>query len=148
MNLRYLSSFFHQQISVASVCVYFIMIPWMMMTLQSWEFLRRKYFVNCSLDILMPYCEFVILIIFSWANFSTLRCFVSRKYVTQYNKRYILPTFEKIYIFALSNRRFNKLSNDTKFIRIEVMLLKIQVLQSVNFLFIFYTLSRINLADK
>ena len=60
-------------------------------------------------------------------------------YVTQYNKRYILSTFEKIEIFALSNRRFNKLSNDTKFIKIEVMLLKIQVLQSVNYL-LFYTL--------
>ena len=44
--------------------------------------------------------------------------------VTQYNKRYILSTFETIEIFALSNRRFNKLSNDTRFIKIEVMLLK------------------------
>ena len=64
-------------------------------------------------------------------------------YVTQYNKRFILSTFEKIEIVALSNRRFNKLSNDTKFVKIEVILLKIQVLQSVNFLLfslIFYTL--------
>ena len=49
--------------------------------------------------------------------------------VTQYNKRYILSNFKKIEIFALSNKRFNKLSNDTKFIKIEVILLKIQVLQ-------------------
>ena len=42
------------------------------------------------------------------------------------------------------NRRFNKLSNDTKFIKIEVILLKVQLLQSVNFLlsslYTFYTL--------
>ena len=43
-------------------------------------------------------------------------------YVTQYNKRYILSTFEKIEIFALSNRKYNTLSNDTKFIKIEVIL--------------------------
>ena len=36
---------------------------------------------------------------------------VGETYVTQYNKRYILSTFEKIEIFALSNIRFNKLSN-------------------------------------
>ena len=42
--------------------------------------------------------------------------------VTQYQKRYILSTFEKNDIFALSNRRFNKLSNDTKFVKIEVIL--------------------------
>ena len=55
---------------------------------------------------------------------------------------YILSTFDNIEIFALSNR-FNKLSSDTKFVKIEVILLKIQVLQIVNFLlfiFIFYTL--------
>ena len=41
---------------------------------------------------------------------------------------------------SLSNRRFNKLSNDTKFVKIEVILLKIQVLQSVNyFLYILHT---------
>ena len=45
-----------------------------------------------------------------------------------------LSTFEKIEIFALSNRRFNELSNGTKFVKIEAILLKIQVLQSVNFL--------------
>ena len=56
------------------------------------------------------------------------------KYMTQYNKRYILSIFENIDIFALPNRRFNKLSNDTKFAIIEVVLLKIQVLLSVNFL--------------
>ena len=75
--------------------------------------------------------------------------------VTQHNKRYILSTFEKIEIFALSNIRFNKLSNDTKLIKIEVILLKIQVLQSTNFLlfslyfthcFVHYL--RINLVDK
>ena len=49
-------------------------------------------------------------------------------YVTQYNKRDILSTFENIEIFALSNRRFNKLPHDTKFIKIEVVLLKIQLL--------------------
>ena len=51
-------------------------------------------------------------------------------FVTQCNKRYILSTFDKIEIFAFSNRRLNKLSNDTKFINIEVILLKMQVLQS------------------
>ena len=64
-------------------------------------------------------------------------------YVTQYNKRYILSTFEKYEIFVLSNSRFNKLSNYTKFIKIEVILLKIQVLQKCEFpfiFFIFYTL--------
>ena len=54
--------------------------------------------------------------------------------MTQYNKRYILSTFEKIEIFALSNRSFNKLSNDTKFVKIKVILLKIQVLHGMNFL--------------
>ena len=40
--------------------------------------------------------------------------FVSHVFdMTQYN---ILFTFDKIEIFALSNRRFNKLSNDTKFL--------------------------------
>ena len=76
-------------------------------------------------------------------------------YVTQHNKRYIFSTFEKIKMFALSNRRFNKLSNDTKLIKIEVTLLKIQVLQSTTFLlfslylthcFVHYL--RINLANK
>ena len=42
--------------------------------------------------------------------------------------------FVKIEIFALSNRRFNKLSNDTKFVTIKIILLKIQVLQGMNFL--------------
>ena len=55
-------------------------------------------------------------------------------YVTQYNKRYILSTFEKIEIFALSNSRFNKPSNDTKIMKIEVTLLKVQLLQRVYFL--------------
>ena len=76
-------------------------------------------------------------------------------HVTQYNKRYILSTFEKIEIFALSNWRFNKLSNDTKFVKIEVILLKIQLLQSVYILLfsIYFThyfvhYLRMNLADK
>ena len=62
-------------------------------------------------------------------------CIYSAKaLVTQYNKRYILCTFEKIEIFVLSNWRFNKISNNTKFIKLEGIILKIQVLQSVNFL--------------
>ena len=75
--------------------------------------------------------------------------------MTQYNKRYILSTFEKIEICALSNKRFNKLSGDTKFIKIEVIPLKIQVLQSVKFLlfFLYFThcfvhYLRINQANK
>ena len=43
--------------------------------------------------------------------------------VTQYNKRYILCTYillKNFEIFALSNRRFNKLFNDTKFVKTEV----------------------------
>ena len=66
-----------------------------------------------------------------------------------------MSTFEKIEMFALSNRRFNKLSRNTKFIKIEVILLKIQVLQSVHFLLfsLYFTLCfvqylRINLVDK
>ena len=55
----------------------------------------------------------------------------------------ILSTFEKIEIFALSNRRFDKLSSDSKFVKIEAILLKVR-LESVYFLlyslFIFYTL--------
>ena len=60
-------------------------------------------------------------------------------YVTQYNKRYILSTFDKIEIFAFSIRRFNKLFNDTKFMNIEVILLKYELNFSFIF-FIFYTL--------
>ena len=40
-------------------------------------------------------------------------------------------------ILDLYNRRFSKLSNDTKFVKIEVILLKVQLLQSVYFL-LFY----------
>ena len=79
-------------------------------------------------------------------------------FVTQYNKRYILSTFEEIENVALStsNRRFSKLSNDTKFMKIEVTLLKVQLLQScINFLLFslyfthhFVHCLRINLADK
>ena len=86
----------------------------------------------------------------SWKN-----NYVVKRNVTQYNKRYILSTFEKIEMFALSYRRFNKLSNDTKVIKIEVILLKIQVLQSTKFLLFslyfahcFAHYLRINLADK
>ena len=57
--------------------------------------------------------------------------------------------------FALSNRRFNKLSNDNKFVKLKVILLKVQLLQSVYFLLfsIYFThyfahYLRINLADK
>ena len=80
---------------------------------------------------------------------------MKRMYVTQYIKRYILSTFETIEILAWSNRRFNKLYNDTKFVKTEVILLKVQLLQSVYFLlfslyfthcFVHYL--RINLADK
>ena len=75
--------------------------------------------------------------------------------VTQYNKSYTLSTFEeKNEIFALSNRIFNKLSNETKFVKIEGILSEIQHLQSLYFLlfslyfahhFVHYL--RINLAD-
>ena len=41
------------------------------------------------------------------------------------DQRFILSTFEQIEIFALPNRRFNKLSNDTKFVKIEVILYKV-----------------------
>ena len=49
-------------------------------------------------------------------------------YVTKYNKRDILSTFKNIEIFALSIRRSYKLANDTKFIKMELILLKIQAL--------------------
>ena len=75
-------------------------------------------------------------------------------YVTQYNKRDIMSTFENIEILALSNRRFYKLSNDTKFIKIEVIFLKIQASQCVNFLLFslyfahyFFHYLRMNQAD-
>ena len=77
-------------------------------------------------------------------------------YVTQYNKRYILSTFEKIEIFVLSNRRFNKHSNDTKFIKIGRDSFENTSFTKCEFpfiLFVFYTLFlfahylRINLAD-
>ena len=44
--------------------------------------------------------------------------------------RYIFFTFEKIEVLHFLTEDNNKLSNDTKFINIEVSLLKIQVLQS------------------
>ena len=78
----------------------------------------------------------------------------SRLYVTQYNKRYILSTCEKIEILALSNRGFNKLSNDTKFIKIKVILLEIPFTKSIFLLFSVYFANyfvnylRMDLADK
>ena len=79
--------------------------------------------------------------------------FVFLPNMTQYNKRYILSTFENIEIFALSNRRFNKFSNDIKLVKI--ILLKIQVLQGMNFLLfsLYFThcfahYLRINLSDN
>ena len=58
-------------------------------------------------------------------------------------------------IFALSNRWFNKLSNNTKFVKIEEILSEIHHLQSLYFLlfslyFALYSVHylRINLADK
>ena len=71
-------------------------------------------------------------------------------------KRYILTCLLlKKMRFLHSIRRFNKLSNDTKIIKIEGIVLKIQVLQSLYFLlfsiyfahyFVHYL--RMNLADK
>ena len=75
--------------------------------------------------------------------------------VTQYNKRYIMSNSEKVEMFAISNRTFNKLSNNAQFLKIELRLLEIQLLQSVYFLsfslyfahyFVHYL--RINLANK
>ena len=56
-----------------------------------------------------------------------------------------MSAIEKLDFCNISNRGFNKLSNDTTFIKIEVILLKIQFVQNVNcelpfILFIFYTL--------
>ena len=70
------------------------------------------------------------------------------RFVTQYNKRSILSRFEKIEIFAFSNRIFHKLSNDTKFVEIEVILLKVQVLQSVNFLLFSLYFTHSSVHDK
>ena len=79
----------------------------------------------------------------------------SIQYVIQYyNKMCILSTFEKKKrFFALSNRRFNNLSNDTKFIKIEVILLKVQFFSNLLFSLYYFThyfvhYLRINLADK
>ena len=68
---------------------------------------------------------------------------ISATNVTQYNTRYILSTFEDIEIFALYNRRCNKLFNDTKFIKIGVILFENTSLTMCEFIlifFIFYTL--------
>ena len=60
-------------------------------------------------------------------------------------------------VFALSNRRFHNLSNDTKLVKIEVILLKVQLLPILYFLlfflyythyFVHYIYLRIKLTDK
>ena len=118
---------------------------------------RQFYVYTCALKT-KRYCTFTLssnnYTILSLKNlvgaFNRVEAF-NRINVTQYNKRYILSTFEKIVIFALSNRRFNKLSNYTKFVKIGVILLKIQHLQSQYFLLFsiyFAHYLRINLADK
>ena len=57
---------------------------------------------------------------------------------SQYNKSYILSTFEeKKWDLCISNRSFNKLSNDTTFVKIEV-LQKMWI--SFYFLYIFHTI--------
>ena len=59
--------------------------------------------------------------------------------MTQYNKRYILSTYEKK--IEINYARFNKLSNDAKVVKNEVILLKVHFLQStLLFNLLFYTL--------
>ena len=58
--------------------------------------------------------------------------------VTQYYRRYILSTFEENEIFALYNRRFNKLSSDTKFLKNEVILYENTSFTKCEFIFIFF----------
>ena len=48
-------------------------------------------------------------------------------YVTSHNNMYLKSIFDKYEMFAISKREINKLSNDTKLLRIEVLLLKIYV---------------------
>ena len=63
--------------------------------------------------------------------------------VTQYNKRYILSTFEKMGIFALSNRGLNQLSNDIKFVKLKWYFWKYnfyKVYISFYFLYILHTI--------
>ena len=57
--------------------------------------------------------------------------------------------------FAIANRGFNKLSNDTQFLKIEMILLEIQLLQSLFkynsfyfFIYIAHHYLRMDLADK
>ena len=60
-----------------------------------------------------------------------------------------LCTFEKIEIFALSNRRFNKLSNDTKFEMIKLTIDNVYfLLFSLYFANYFGHYLRMNLANK
>ena len=59
-------------------------------------------------------------------------------FVTQYNKMYTLSTFEKVEMFAVSNRGFNKLSNDTQFLKNEAILLEIQQFTKSIFPFIYF----------
>ena len=54
--------------------------------------------------------------------------------VTSRNKRYHMSIFEQYGIFALSNGELNKLSNDTRIIKIEVLLLKIWEKDGLSFL--------------
>ena len=74
-------------------------------------------------------------------------------YVTHHNKRYNLSTLNKIRF--LHYLRFYRLSNDTKCVKIELILLKVQLLQSVYFIlfYLYFThycvhYLRMNLADK
>ena len=46
-------------------------------------------------------------------------------YVTSHNKRYLMSNFENVEIFAVCKRVFNKFSNDTNLLKIELQLLKI-----------------------
>ena len=46
-------------------------------------------------------------------------------YVTSRNKRYLMSNFENYEIFAIFKRELNKLSNDTRIIKIEALLLKV-----------------------
>ena len=94
-----------------------------------------------------------ISIVFKWfqQNYPIFSRNISHElYVTQYNKKYILSTSEKIEICVISNS-----SNDTQFLKIKVILLEIQLLHSVYFLlFSLYSAyfvvryHRINLANK
>ena len=75
---------------------------------------------------------------YAYANSNTVWLL---KYVTQYNKRYILSTFEKKIDCCIIYRWFNKFSNYTKFVKIEVVLLKYNVYKRVYyFIYILHTI--------